>query len=170
MEEVPVSEIVKHYENLVNYVCATARLPKEEALDIVHDSVIAAYDSIEQFDRDKGDFVKWLYGIVTNKIRQSYRKKKSRDTIIQVESRPEEKAFQHDLEELIRKSIAALPDIYQQTVELRYKQGMKVQDIAKKLNVPTGTVKARLSRAHDILKSYLGLGHTTIVTYLNLNK
>jgi DNA-directed RNA polymerase specialized sigma24 family protein len=49
---------------------------------------------------------------------------------------------------------------------MRYVEGLDLKRIAKRLKVPLGTVKARLSRAPDALKEKLRIQETTARFYL----
>jgi RNA polymerase sigma factor (sigma-70 family) len=62
---------------------------------------------------------------------------------------------------LIRASVEGLPEAYRKTMELRFYQGLALQDIAKQLAVPLGTVKARLSRASEMLRQSSAVQATT---------
>ncbi|MBI2921858.1 MAG: hypothetical protein HYY18_12300, partial [Planctomycetes bacterium] len=58
-------------------------------------------------------------------------------------------------------SVAALPPAYRRTVEMRFFESLPVAGIARALGVPVGTVKARLSRAPDMLRQTLSVQATT---------
>jgi len=51
--------------------------------------------------------------------------------------------------------IAQLPDIYRQVILLRYYGGRTCAQIAEELQIATGAVTSRLSRAYRLLKDLL---------------
>ena len=54
-----------------------------------------------------------------------------------------------------------LPEHYQAILYLRYKEGLAYEEIAETLELPLGTVKVRLHRAHEILRRKLIARGTT---------
>ncbi|MBP5369748.1 MAG: winged helix-turn-helix transcriptional regulator, partial [Bacteroidales bacterium] len=65
-------------------------------------------------------------------------------------------------EKLMRQVVKQLHDDYRIITEMRYFDEMSYTEIAEKLDLPLGTVKARLFRSRELLLS--------IVKDINLNK
>lgn len=65
---------------------------------------------------------------------------------------PEEQYRNRELAEHRIHRINQLPSILRETYQLREIDGLAIGEIAQKLQVPSGTVKARLSRARAKLK------------------
>jgi hypothetical protein len=64
----------------------------------------------------------------------------------------------HELQEflpVVHEEINSLPPHYRTPVVLCYLQGLSNEDAAQQLNCPVGTVKTRLSRARDLLRTRL---------------
>ena len=59
------------------------------------------------------------------------------------------------LDEHVQKSIDSLPSKYKESLILRDIQGMSYKEISKIIDVPVGTVKSRLHRATQDLRSAL---------------
>jgi len=55
----------------------------------------------------------------------------------------------------IAEAIEALPPKYKEVIVMRHQRDMPYYEIAKKLDVPVGTVKARIFRARELLKKGL---------------
>lgn len=55
----------------------------------------------------------------------------------------------------LRRAVRGLPDKMRVPVLLFYAGGLAVEDVARALGVPVGTVKSRLSRARGLLRSEL---------------
>ena len=71
---------------------------------------------------------------------------------------PERLFESKDTQRTVRAAISALPEQARIVVILHHIEGMDVEDIAKLLRWPVGTVKSRLSRARDQLRRKLA-GH-----------
>ena len=56
---------------------------------------------------------------------------------------------------MIEKAIEELPPRYREVIILRHKEERDYLEIAEKLNIPLGTVKARLFRAREMLNQKL---------------
>ncbi|HEY9659980.1 MAG TPA: sigma-70 family RNA polymerase sigma factor, partial [Allocoleopsis sp.] len=55
--------------------------------------------------------------------------------------------------ELLREAICNLPARMQAAVHLVFLEGLSYQDAAEELNLPIGTIRSRLSRARDLLRT-----------------
>ncbi|MCB1158517.1 MAG: sigma-70 family RNA polymerase sigma factor [Leptospiraceae bacterium] len=132
----------------------------DDAEDIVQDSLISGYKSINKFRAESGVYT-WLYRIVVNKSKDllTKKKKESEKPIEENENQfvDERISYEKKLElteesnYLINK-INELDSIYKQVIELRYFEEMSYSDIAEVLNCNVGTVKSRLFKAKELLK------------------
>jgi len=116
----------------------------------------------------KYSFSTWLFKIATNNCIDHLRKRKlqtsSIDAPIQTKDgsvtqelpdnsyNPEMDAIRNEMIESINQVIGSLPDKYREVIELRHKQDRSYEEIANELEIPIGTVKARIFRAREILK------------------
>ena len=71
------------------------------------------------------------------------------------ESDCEENAEKEELHTFLRGQVESLPENYKEPVLLYYNADMPLEQIAKTLGCPVGTVKSRLFRAKQILKQRL---------------
>ncbi|GIV24216.1 MAG: sigma-70 family RNA polymerase sigma factor [Bacteroidia bacterium] len=60
-----------------------------------------------------------------------------------------------DIQAVIVKYVEALPDHYRRPIELRFWHEMSIEEIAKALRLPVGTIKSQLSRAITLLRQRL---------------
>ena len=66
------------------------------------------------------------------------------------------KGYQHIKEKCdLNEAILKLPEKYRTAIILKYFSQMSVDEIARTMNAPSGTVKAWLSRGRDEIKKYL---------------
>jgi len=68
---------------------------------------------------------------------------------------PVDRAMTSELEASLSRAILQLSDTLREVVVLRYVEGSSYQEIAALLQIPIGTVKSRIYRAHEALVGYL---------------
>ena len=68
---------------------------------------------------------------------------------------PESAASRNELRLLLRAEVDGLPAKYRLLVLHTYLEGQSNEQVARLLRWPVGTVKARLSRARDLLRARL---------------
>ena len=103
-------------------------------------------DAIRKFDPRRGD-------VSQNQVRESSRH--INDLFRADQTSPSERAARAELLAKLRASLAALPDAQRVVVELRYLRGLRVVDIAGKLNRSVGAVSLLLHRAMAKLRNVL---------------
>ena len=156
---------------LVEQFRRSLRVDELQALDLAHEAVVRLYEAMPKFDPAKGDFDAWAAGFVRN---LTWQKREGRGRHISIGDHDPARDGDHALTEMVRgeiaryvrQSVEALPELYRQTLEMHFTKRMKLREIAAELKVPTGTVKARLSRGLEMLKGKLNFQHTTIRMYL----
>ncbi|HVS10111.1 MAG TPA: sigma-70 family RNA polymerase sigma factor, partial [Planctomycetota bacterium] len=60
-------------------------------------------------------------------------------------------ASRHELEEEVQRAISRLSPKLQAITVLRYIENLSYEEISETLQISLGTVKSRLSRAHEVL-------------------
>ncbi len=142
----------------------------DDAADIAQEAFVRAFQSLSTFDVTKS-FGAWIAKITANLCIDYFRRRRlpvlSLDAPIDAErgARAREYADQRPLaDEMVSRNeaerrldalIASLPPRYRLVVVLRYKEDLAYEEIAGTLGIPLGTVKARLHRAHHLLKRRL---------------
>ena len=128
-----------------------------ESQDAVHDAVIAAWKAWPTL-RDQAKFDAWFARIVVNTCRNRLTKAGRRRTA-DIAERPDAATADpsrqvHDREQL-EQGLAQLKPDDRVLLALRYYRDLTLDDIATLLDIPIGTVKSRLSRAHQQLRAAL---------------
>ena len=131
---------------------------KEDALDVVQDAFIKAYQNLSRFDR-KREFGPWFLTIVRNQSIDFLRKRKRR----RVEDLPpvladhyaQKKTERRVLRLDIRRAMAKLADYQRTIIFLKDYQGHSYAEIAEILGIPLGTVMSRLHHARRKLAGVL---------------
>ncbi len=143
---------------------------KEEAEDLTQEAFMKAFRALASFNEEYA-FSTWLYKIAANNCIDYLRKKRlqtfsynkpiaSKEGELQREYADETVAtdkpmLDSEKTRMINLAIDDLPPKYKTAIELRHKEELSYEDIAQKLNIPLGTVKARIFRAREMLKRKL---------------
>lgn len=148
-----------------------------DAEDAVQDALLAACKHLNQF-RGDAQLSTWLTAIVANCAKMRLRKRPRHlhvsldsrigeqqeyslsDTLVDQRPNPEDECQMSRLNARMMKSAARLSPTLRRTFQLRYVDQLSLRDIACALEVPIGTVKARLARARaTLLKAMRGVLH-----------
>jgi RNA polymerase sigma-70 factor (ECF subfamily) len=138
------------------YKTALLRLHNEQdALDAVQEAVIKAFSGIKGL-RENRFFKTWLIRILLNECNNITRYKRK---VVPIDTAPCQsgQGVEPDLAGAmdIHNLLSNLDEIYRVVIDLRYNHDLKFDDIARVLDIPTGTVKSRINRAHSLLREQL---------------
>jgi RNA polymerase sigma-70 factor (ECF subfamily) len=140
---------------------------KSDAEDLTQEAFIKAFNSLKSFNPEYA-FSTWLYKIASNNCIDYLRKRRlktvsmdapvqTRDGEMQMEL-PDTNAVIPDVPitsaertAILQEAIRNLPDKYRIVIELRHKHELEYAEIAERLDLPLGTVKAHLFRARALL-------------------
>ena len=162
--------LLKKYRNSVYNLVYRMVRDVEEAEDLTQEAFIKAFNSLASFNEEYA-FSTWLYKIATNNCIDFFRKRKlqtySLDKPIQYkdseiqheipdpELNPEKSILARERSRVIQEAIRALPEKYYTAIVLRHNEEKSYEEIAEILNLPLGTVKARIFRAREMLNKEL---------------
>lgn len=142
---------------------------REDAEEAAQDVFVRAYRSLDRF-RGDARFATWLYRIAVNVSLSSARRSR-RDLSTSSLSEPEdgddglpmqipdtsanpaERFEQAEFREQVRSLVSALPPIYSAVISMYHIQSLSYDEISEALELPIGTVKARLFRARAALRN-----------------
>jgi RNA polymerase sigma factor (sigma-70 family) len=125
--------------------------------DVVQDAVLRAFRGFDAFQG--GDARAWLFAIVRNCHVTAVSQQRRRafaplgDEFVAPDPGPESDTLQRDAGRTVARLLAALPAEHREVLILRELEDMSYDDIARVLDLPTGTVMSRLSRARAALKT-----------------
>ncbi len=162
-------EIIPHLDVLYNFALRLTTDPND-AEDLVQDTIVKAYRFFSSYE--KGTNAKaWLFRILKNSFINNYRKTSKRPQQVdydEVESYYEniraERTETSDLERLmfrelmdddISSALSQLPEDFRTVVLLCDVEGYTYEEIANMLDVPIGTIRSRLHRGRNLLKTEL---------------
>lgn len=150
--------VLKHKEKVRNLVYLTLG-DSEFVDDISQDVFISIYHKLGDF-RFQSKFTTWLYRITVNKCRDYLRKKRVRSIFVPIKEHtnmPSSKMRTEsiDIPQLVRRAIDKLPEKLKEPLILRDIDGFSYKEIADQLDCEVGTVKSRIFRARESLKTIL---------------
>lgn len=141
----------------------------ELARELTQETFIRVWGAIGRFD-DSYRFSTWIFRIAHNLGVDHLRRRRVPTTSLQVEDR-DGRETERDLEdrgrdplghlenrelaEVLRRSIEMLRPEYRELVLLRHFAGLSYREIAELEDMPLGTVKNKLFRAHSVLREAL---------------
>jgi RNA polymerase sigma-70 factor (ECF subfamily) len=140
---------------------------EQDAQDVVQEACMKALRAFDSFRG--GEFRPWFLTIVRNTCFTSLRRKRDSSSTGAGQSLeagaeiaadcevydPQEVAIRAANVDLVRRAIAALPEILREAVVLREMEGLSYKEIGKIADVPIGTVMSRLARGRVQLQALL---------------
>ena len=166
-DELAYVELVNRYrDRLINFVFRFVG-SFEEAEDIVQDTFVKLYQKKDYY-RPISEFSTWIFTIASNLAKTELRKRKRRkvsylsqigmqekDFDIPVEDTTDEETVGEYTESQIQDAIQSLQLHFRTALILRDIEELSYEEISKILDVPLGTIKARINRARLQLQEKL---------------
>ncbi|MCK5033806.1 MAG: sigma-70 family RNA polymerase sigma factor [Calditrichia bacterium] len=169
-DEYALEELLGKYKIAVYNLVYRMVKDKQEAEDLTQETFIKTFKSLPSFNEEYA-FSTWIFKIATNNCIDFFRKRKlktySIDKPIQYKTseiqqdhpdtdpNAEKSMLAEERSELIKKAIDSLPKKYNEAIVLRHMKEKSYEEIAEMLNLPLGTVKARIFRAREMLNKAL---------------
>jgi RNA polymerase sigma-70 factor (ECF subfamily) len=150
----------EHLDKAYRLARAILREPAE-AQDATHDAFVQAWRKWDTL-RDPSRFEPWFDRILVNTCRNRLRSQRWQATDISAEVAlaTGDHAGHAEDRDVIGAAIAALSPDHQIVVALRYYRDLTVDDIARRLGVPSGTVQSRLHYALKRLREAIDAAET----------
>ena len=143
---------------------------REDAEDITQETFVRMFRAASRYDPSR-PFSAWLFTIASRLCIDHIRRRRlpavslvrrepgsDEERTIDVEDPgpgPDELASNAEEERQTQALIDRLPPHYRIVVMLRHQEDLSYEEIANALELPLGTVKARIHRARALLKGYL---------------
>jgi RNA polymerase sigma-70 factor (ECF subfamily) len=165
------AQLMERYRDSVYFMLLKMVKNKDDADDLTIEAFGKAFKRLEQYSPQFA-FSTWLFKIATNNTIDFLRKQKTNtysidkafegddgsEMIFEIKSdslTPEEKIIRKEKLIHMRIVVEKLKPRYRQLIELRYFEELSYEEIATKLEMPLGTVKAQLFRAKDLLQEIM---------------
>jgi len=169
-EEAAFVEILDRYRGPIYNLCYRMTRNAEDARDLGQEIFIKVFSLLDRFDENFA-FSSWLFRIGTNHCIDHLRRNRLRFMSLDGAVGPDGEEFELQLPDagpepdavLQRKEAMArleevideLPPHYKAITLLRHHQQMSYEEIAEVLQLPLGTVKARIHRARAQIQQML---------------
>ena len=143
-------------EKVLYRIAKSMLLREQDCEDAVQNAILKAYEKLNSL-REEHYFKTWITRILINECYSVQRADKgqlSYEDYFENESLHAASPSAQDNRELYW-AIAQLKPKIKSTIVLHYIEGYGVDEIAKILKVPAGTVKSRLSKGRQLLKTTL---------------
>jgi len=134
---------------------------RQDAEDLVQETCLRAYRFLGQLD-DERRCRAWLFRILTNTFINLYRKAQRTPEMVvleegEAEARPsaEEGSLEAALDDDLKAALDTLPDDYRVAVLMADVEAFSYDEIAEILGCPVGTVRSRIHRGRNLLRTHL---------------
>lgn len=155
-------ELVSRYQNrLFYYVKRISYFSNEDIEDIVQESFIKAYRSLNIFKSDL-KFSTWMYQIARNTTIDAIRKKQSRPKMVNLDAEDLVRLLPSDIDvrvsaevknhlEIMQGIIDDMPYTYKEVMVLRFLEEKSYEEIMDIIQKPKGTVASIINRGRKML-------------------
>ncbi|MBR6542762.1 MAG: sigma-70 family RNA polymerase sigma factor [Anaerotignum sp.] len=162
-------ELILQHEKIVYNVALRMMNHSEDARDISQEVFLKAYRNLANFD-ERSAFSTWLYRITHNTCIDEMRKRKGKQNysleeelenedgsmqrqIADEGDTPEESLLREEQKSEILQALDTLSEEHKAAIILRDVKGLSYEEISEILELSLGTVKSRISRARNQLKT-----------------
>ncbi len=161
--------LVQRHERPVYYLIYRMVRNSEDASDLTQETFVKVFRALGQFDTSR-NFSYWINKIASNATIDFMRKRKLRTVSIHPDPMdddrrpidlpdagplPDRRLAAGRRREQLEALVDRLAPHYRIVIHLRHMQQRSYDEIAEMLELPLGTVKARLHRAHNQLRVWL---------------
>lgn len=164
---------MEHMSSLYGAALRMTRNPAD-AEDLVQETYLKAYRAFHSF-QEGTNLKAWLYRILTNTFINTYRAKKRRPEMSEIEDvedlylyhrlggleaatagrSAEDQVLERFTDDEVKAALEALPDTFRMAVLLADVEGFSYKEIAEIMDIPIGTVMSRLHRGRRALQKAL---------------
>jgi RNA polymerase sigma-70 factor (ECF subfamily) len=153
-------EIVRRWQSpLINLAYRFCH-DRQRAEEMAQEAFLRAYRNLAKWRKD-AVFSTWLFALAANVYRTELRRDPGRTVGLEEIDEPQDTRAndggleQEDSNRAVRRAVQGLPEKYREALVLFYFHDKDVAEAARSLKLPEGTVKARLSRARELLRGRL---------------
>jgi RNA polymerase sigma-70 factor (ECF subfamily) len=153
--------LVRRYQRLVATAALRMGVPRQEVEDVTNEVFYKVYRSLNRYEPTHA-LSTWLYRITVNAALDRRRSRRHDSKMDEIpaslpDSRPSplERAGEGERALRLRKAVDRLPRHYRAPLVLAHVEAMPLEEVARVLNLPEGTVKSRLFRARAMLKEII---------------
>lgn len=148
-----LSALYDRYASLVYRMALRVLHDSEEAEDLTQDVFLRLWNQADRYDASRGSLSSYLLTITRSRAIDKLRSRGSqlrffhrwKATLLYnaTPDTPLESISMEERSQLVRAALSSLSDNERQILELSYYEGLSYTEMAKRLNLPLGTVKSR---------------------------
>ncbi len=169
-EEAAFAKLLNRYRGAIYNLCYRMTRNAEDARDLAQEVFTKVFALLDRYD-EKYAFSSWLFRIATNHCIDHLRRNRLRFLSLDGNVGADGEEFELQLPdygpspetvlqrkeaiERLEEIIAELPPHYRVITLLRHDQQLSYEEIAEILQLPLGTVKARIHRARNLIQQML---------------
>ena len=151
MDREEFTRAVLEYENTLYRVAKSMLGSEADCADAAQNALLRAWERLHTL-RDPAYFKTWLTRILINECRAMLRQ---RARFVPLEEEAAEGEIAPERDSGLYEAVMGLDVKYRVPFVLYYIEGFRTREIASMLKLPEGTVKTRLRRAREILRTEL---------------
>lgn len=169
MDTADLSEIVEIHGKAIYSFCYNLARNKNDADDLYQEAFLKATElcwKIDKKNNPKGFIISVAVGIWKNNRRkyawrqnivkiEAFNDDLINNPALQEENTPEDIFITNEIRAAVQEAAKQLNDRLRIPLYMHYTAGMSIEEIAKALKIPKGTVKSRLYKARVALKNNL---------------
>lgn len=149
-KEIYINHMIEKYSNMIYRLAIARTKNKEDAEDVFQEVFLKLSKKLPNFENETHEKA-WLIRVTINLTNNLFQSAHFRKTV------PLEENLKFEDKEMsnVYFQVLSLPNKYRTMIHLFYYEGFSVKEIANILHTNENTVKTRLSRAREQLKSKL---------------
>ncbi len=165
------ARLEKKYRRIVSFLVRKMIRNEQDVEDLTQDTFVRAFAALHTFQFEY-PFSRWLYRIASNRCIDHLRRKRFAMYSIDEPRRgkdegefvvelpdsgpaPDSILLAKERADLLRVAFDALPEKYKVVIRMRHEEELDYQEIADRLDLPLGTVKAHIFRARKRMYAVL---------------
>jgi RNA polymerase sigma-70 factor (ECF subfamily) len=157
------AELFRHYAPRIKALLMRRGASADRAEEIAQETLLRLWRKAAQYDPARATPSAWVYSIARNVSVDAFRRdggnnihvEPDEDLVDDRSGQPDQHLIVIEREDLVRTSISALPEEQLRVIRLSFFDGLAHGEIAKRLNIPLGTVKSRIRLALARLRERL---------------
>ena len=156
--------LVERYFNMVAAAAYVLLSDAEAARDVAQEAFLEAARGLSSL-REPDKFANWVYGIARRKAIYILRRRKLHQSAMKIKqeqaraepdkSDPRLPIVSNERQDVVRRALTRLPEIYREVLVLRYMDGRSSDEITRILGLSSAAVEKRLARAKSLLREHL---------------
>lgn len=158
------AELFLHYGPRVKALMMRRGASADRAEDLAQETLLRLWRKAAQFDPTRASASAWVYTIARNVCVDIGRREVRAAAWVEEQGpqgeedweEPEQQLLVAEREDMVRATIATLPDDQLRVIRLSFFDGLAHAEIAERLGIPLGTVKSRIRLAMQRLRDRLG--------------